>query len=880
MNRLFLNWEQSYTAGVALVGGKGWNLGRLQRYGFPVPVGGVLSAEAYDLFVQDNQLGKFVEKAEQQVTIENLNTERSRKLLDDIRDKFRTGTLPARVIDEINQRLKEWNLIGLSLAVRSSATLEDSEKLSFAGMHDSFLNVSGLHHSLTAITEAYASLWSLRAVGYRRKMKVSDMAMKLAVVVMKLVPAQSSGIAFSCNPQNGRRDMMVIQANYGYGESVVSGRINPDEYQLPLMDVDEKIWNKTIGLKEGYTSIRAGGGMEYRPTPSKVQVLSDERIIQLGYMVSRIHEALGEGEIPQDIEWVYDGDRFHIVQSRPVTAIPKYTYPELKNQPEIWSNGNFRDALPMVQSPLNRGMIIKAVTLMLSSIFDVMQFPTLMGRDYGRLYNGRAYFNLSIMQWEYFDAIGLPPAMTSEATGGHQPEIEIPPHKKQGFQPSFERNWRVLKMGRYLLQNQKQSKLKFEETRAFAQQHRDRDLRCLSEDELITLLYQINNMMINMIPTVAMLSVSAGYPLLKITEVLKGTFPGREKALGYSLLIGKGQITTAEQGYRLMELADIASRNTAIKSFFESEPFTPLEWKTKLPLNSEFRRQWESFLEEYGHRAIYEADIINPRWRDDPGYLLEIIRRMIPTVNLELYRAKQAEKYQAAKKEIQSHLGIISHWKLQYWLKQAIQGSQSREMGKSEMVRVMEVLQRLALEIGRRFTNRQIILTREDIYYCTWQDIITILKKDWNGQGLMHLIDDRKERKKYLETLHSPDYILDEAPQRIHAVELNRENNLEGIGVSSGIIEGVCRLLNDPSEGSRLLQGDILVAPSTDPGWTPLFLIASGLVMETGGYLSHGAIVAREYGIPAVVNIPGIMHLLKDGQRIIVNGDEGFIHLQ
>ena len=445
-------------------------------------------------------------------------------------------------------------------------------------MHDSFLNVHGLEQVFNAVKKCYASLWTLRALYYRQKMGLKYSEVVPAVVIMKKAKAEAAGIGFSCNPQSGRLDQLVINANYGLGESVVGGTVDPDQYILDIKPLLPKIVTKVAGLKQWMTVAKDGGGTE-------------------------------------------------------------------------------------------------------------LQKPALLG----------------------------------------------------------------LNSGDQVLSDTKQQ-------------------------------------------------------------------------------------------------------------FFLTEPFQPLHWENLLPDASAFKQRFREFLKEYGHRAVYELDLTNPRWRDDPSYLLEYVRGILDTADLKKFKTKQRLQAEKIRQQVNSTVPFYRIWKINWLIRQAIRGEELREKGKSELVRQSGPLRALALDIGRRLKERGILEDSTDVFYCSFLDVLSILLGYWNGQGLKALVADRKERHTELQKLDPPDLIIDERAHFIDPISVSAGGQIIGIGVASGRVEGKAKLLFRPEDG--LEQGEVLVAPSTDPGWTSLFLKAAGIIMETGGFLSHGAIVAREYGIPAVVNIPGVMNLI------------------
>jgi rifampicin phosphotransferase len=287
------------------------------------------------------------------------------------------------------------------------------------------------------------------------------------------------------------------------------------------------------------------------------------------------------------------------------------------------------------------------------------------------------------------------------------------------------------------------------------------------------------------------------------------------------------------------------------------------------------------FIKEYGYRAIYELDITNPRWQEDPSYLLDIIRTTMATANLDDLRSRQKEKFNQAWAEIIALLPADKLEGIRKMIIDAQQGAGLREMAKSVLVMALQPYRSMALELGDRFARRDLIDEPSDIYFCTWPEIFSILRGEWNAIGLKSLVQDRIATHKANELLIPPDIIQgDNITYSQPAIIIPSGNYLQGVGAAAGKVTGIARLINHPGEGNKLRSGEVLVAPSTDPVWTPLFMKACAVIMETGGYISHGAIIAREYGIPTVINIPGVMKAIQDGQIVTVDGDEGRVILQ
>jgi len=868
----FFNWSEAFQAGAETAGGKGWNLGRLQRYGFRVPIGGVLAAEVYQHFMAKNNLLEDTMDMAQGINIDNIENRETEGKLSLIRKNIERGHIPQHIEKELISKLTDMGLLDKSLAIRSSATAEDSNKASFAGIHESHLNVKGLDNILCSIKSCYASLWTPQAVAYRRKMNIKDDEIRQAVVVMEMVEAEAAGVGFTCDPRTGREDIVLINANFGLGESLVSGAVEPDEYCLDYwFDITEK----RIGHKEGKTIARESGGTDFIRSPESAarQVLSDEQIRRLALIIKRVMDALGCGDSHQDIEWVFDGCDFTLVQARPVTAMPRYTYAELKNQPDIWSNGNFKDAMPMVQSTLNWSLLIQRP----SAGLEMCGFKTLPGLRNVKRFGGRLYWNLALQQWVLFDALGLLPRQTNEALGGHQPEIKISENKPFHGIKGLNRIWRILKYVRLNQKISQNAKAQFNKVDTFTDTLINTSFVDLSDADLINYVEAIQNILGEFNPVFFACAMSANInPLIK---TLKRYFPVRAKVLTNALMTGRGNITSAEHGYRLVEMAEIARRDASARDYLGRNSFDPDAWEKELPDESPFKRLFRNYLSEYGHRGVYEMDILNPRWREDSSYLMHVIRSTMETANLGELQERQKAKAGEVWLEVEQGVPAFRRGIIKRQLEQAVVGMELREMAKSELVKIYGDMRIVALEIGHRLQERGILAAKADVFHCSWSELGSILKGDWNGRGLGVLVMERKQWRQKMEELSSPDFFIDDAPHYVEPVTQALGQALQGLGVSAGRASGPACLVYHPHQGDKLKAGDVLVAPTTDPGWTPLFLRASAIVVESGGAGSHGAIVAREYGIPAVLNIPGVMQLIQDGWNLVVDGDEGKVFL-
>jgi len=877
-----VSWREAFPLGVSMVGGKAWNLSRLERYGFKIPYGWVLTTSAYQDFLDYNQLGDSLKLTSLQINSENLGE--ADNILYHLREQIINATIPPTVVEAIQERLAAEGLDNKAVAVRSSASEEDSRQASFAGIHDTFLNVRGLENIIEAIKGCYASLWTPRAVAYRRKQNIDDLELLPAVIIMEMVEPRSAGVAFSCDPQSGRRDIFVINANFGLGESVVSGAIEPDTYFLapPVYTLLPEIKMKQLGSKSGLTRTHEDGGVYLAPSGDRrsEQALNDEDIKRLSKLITRVFDSLGNGEEPQDIEWAFDGNDFVLLQARPVTTLPDCTFEAIKNQPTVWSNANYRDAVPMVLSPLHRQILKDIIDTIWITTFSNPGYPVPDGIQFSRFFNGRLYCNISAVYWAHYDCNGTLPRDLTFFWGGHQPEMKI-----DDLNPfEGEAGIRRQKTGMWTMTLIADTAANVTDilsgVTAAVENLAGKGFKALPDQALIDNFEALGIIVKSYSEKYPWLSGAGGMPLAMLMQNLFGVLGPKTPMVINGLMAGGGaSITSADHGYRLVELAEQARQDDYAVKYFNNRPFAPLLWEQQLPENSPFKQAFYKFIKEYGHRAVYELDIINSRWQEDPSYLLDIIRTTMATADLDDLRARQKEKFNQARAEITALLPADKLKGIRKTIADAQQGAGLREMTKSVLVMALQPYRSIALELGDRFARRDLIDEPSDIFFCTWPEIFSILGGEWNGMGLKSLVQDRIATHKANEQLIPPDIIQGDKATRSQPAIISSGNYLQGLGAAAGKATGTARLINHPGEGNKLQPGEVLVAPSTDPGWTPLFLKAGAVVMETGGYVSHGAIVAREYGIPTVINVPGVMKAIQDGQIVTVDGDEGRVYI-
>lgn len=806
----------------AMVGGKGGQLGRLADFGLPVP----------DFFV--------------------IPADWSRQ---------RAAGLPAELAAQLVDELGRRGWLNTPLAVRSSAVGEDSAKASFAGIHLSCLNVTGASALGAAVTAVWDSLDTAAAQAYRQRLGIAGEAL-MAVVVMPLLPAQAAGIAFTCDPLSGREDQLLVQAAWGLGEALVGGETEGDEYRFAEDATDTwRLETQRIGRKLIRRVIDPAGGTRSEAVPSAEAgraVLNTEQAEALAALVRDAAVALDFVAPFFDLEWVWDGTQFWLTQARPVTRRPHYTYPGLHGQPAIWTRGNTCEIMPEPLSPMDWNFSRRGVNHLLEQGWQIAGLAMLPGVQRAALFDGRLYLEASIMQHEAWSAIGLPPTRFNSMMGGHQPCIAT-------TSPTWRaRLWHVACTLRYLTG-----------APALRRQGEEEVARCraLARQALQAPLPEDNEALRQMLYGVArparearglfFLQGSGGGSLAMLLETLARHFPGESDAIAAALLAGGEPSVTAQQGYDLLALAH---QSRELGDGWREHP--------------DFCAAFAEFLDKYGHRGHYETYLRNPRWHETPAALLDQLPDLAKVDGAAL-RERQRRASQAAWQRLRRALPWWRYRWLRTLARAANRECNQREAARSALIALLAGCRRLWLVAGERMRAMAMLDTPDEVFWLMPYEADRAVAGQIPAAGLRARIAVRRRLFAAWQATAVADFRLLSADGSLHGVApaVSRARPVgdvwTGVATGTGVVCGRVRRLCHPGEGGMLLPGEILVAASTDPGWTPLFLKAGGLVVETGGTLSHGAIVAREFGLPAVVNLPGIMAELADGDEVEVDGASG-----
>lgn len=837
------DWSAAWLSGPLCVGGKGWQLGALAEMGAPVPPGFVISAAAAAV----RQVG---------------------------------DPLTTDLVIALSRELEHRDWCDQALAVRSSACGEDSGRASFAGIYRSCLNVRGVESTLRAVQEVLDSLWAPAAAAYRKRLGISNQDVAMAVVVMPLLRAVASGIAFTCDPISGREDQIIIHAHWGLGEALVGGHAQGDEYRLQENYADDSLSliDQRQGSEARMTTIGARGGTELCDTPADLvsrAVLSAEQAIALGKLVQDAANALDYASPRYDVEWVWDGKSFWIVQARPITVRGRYTYPALSSQPSLWSRANSRDVVPDPLSPLDWSLSV--LDEMLTQSTQLAGYEILPGLQRAALRYGRLYFETSIIQWEFFDGFDVSPKAVNQLMGGHQPEIAVP---KATFRQRLARVRRSVRYVRRCVKPRCQAKAALQRARQQASLWLAMPLPKDNAELAQQLREQFN--VIRRAGDLFFLQASSGSAVFILLDLVEKYCPGEGHPLTAALLAGGNPSVTATQGFELMKLARIAAADPTALAWLRHSDRIGADWSRQLPEDSPFRRAFAQFIQCYGHRGVYESYLHNPRWREKPDYLFDSIVNLMGSDPAPL-RERQQQALIQARRRVTGALPLWYHPWLPSLIKFATVEQNLREAARSALIAYFEVLRHGALAVGQRFTSPSGLNRPEDIFNLTFLEVLGLAEGRLANVAAARRAAWRRRQVENATMQVGPEVIIEHddvrpssAPAATSAGEA-QVNLWQGTVVSNGQAQGLAHIAHHPTEAVNMATGAILVVPSTDPSWTPQFLRAAALVMETGGYLSHGAIVAREFGIPAVVNLPGILESIGTGDCLEVDGNRGTV---
>ncbi len=888
-------------ADLASAGGKGANLSRMLRAGLPVPGGWILTTAAYRDFTRANRIDDRLRRTFQEPVSQDLSA--LEELSAAIRDWFQAGDLGPELLASI--RVSHAPYLGVPVAVRSSATAEDLPGLSFAGQQETFLNVTGEAALVEAVAGCWSSLWTARAIGYRARNGIPQEGIALAVVVQQLIPSESSGVMFTANPVTGLRSESAIDATLGLGEALVSGQVEPDHYLVDT--IQGRITGRRLGAKARVTVARPEGGVATREEQNGAcQALPDEQILQLALLGQ---QAASLFAFPQDLEWAWAGRRLWLLQSRPITSL--FPLPEGMSPEPLRVLFSFEAVQGLIAPVTPLGIdFIRNFFAIAAGMFRIRVTYSTQNILYAA--GQRLWVNITT---PVRNTVGRKAA--SGLLGAAEPGIlqailsiwddpRLMPERKgirlhaarqiAGFAlpvaanailnllwPEARRKF-IVERGERVL---REARRRLTRTAGDRRQHLAAILdvfpRLLSENFPKLFVWFISGVVagVGSLEVLERLAKARGHP--------DGSREGiwSERVLEVSRGLPNNPTTT-------MDLA-LWKVSRAIQT--DSEGERAFSTQTPAELAAGFLRgeaapvigkEVGAFLAVYGGRGLGEIDLGQPRWGEDPSHIFEVLAGFMNIAedgqapdrvfSRSAEKAAQAVQWLAAE-TAKGRGGWIRARLLRFFAGRARALMGLRENPKFFLVRMLYGFRQELLRVGEEFVSAGELEQKDDLFLLSWAEIRSLSAgedRDWKALA-------RERREGYRrESLRRqvPRVLLSDGRTFYEGVSGGEEAEgvIAGSPVSPGLVEGQVRVLLHPRD-SALQPGEILVCPGTDPSWTPLFLTAGGLVMEVGGVMTHGSVVAREYGIPAVVGVTQATTRLKTGQRVRLDGTHGKIIL-
>ena len=873
---------------LADAGGKAANLSRLIQAGLPVPPGFVIGTAAYRHFVAANELQAEVERLNQlgddPAAYENASQQ--------IRDLFAAGTIPEELAAAIGRAATEFG--DRPLAVRSSATAEDLPEASFAGQQESYLNVVGRNALLDAVRRCWSSLWTARAMAYRRGQGISPDGVSLAVVVQEMVPAESAGVLFTVNPLTGNQDEMLVNATWGLGESLVAGRVNPDS--LVLDKVSGEIIESEYGDKALMTAAAATGTVEV-PVPEDQQTLpaiNAKEAADLAALCRQVEAIFGTA---QDIEWALAGGRIYLLQSRPVTALASQAPGQVPGddawppqtdaapQPfDRWSQMDVGERWPDPVSPFTWSTAepMMSQNMARSDSVRAIKAPFVAKIQWSKRAYGRVYFNEGAMIHLLRAGFGMPASAMSGAMGG------------QADDPGDDDGWRwgtfirripaVAKMSLKWERDLKKYPELFPVVDNWVETFLETDLSGRDDAQLWAESQSVwYPRLMDVMDYHSAATAASTNNMGMLESFVKRTMGDGQFA--YRLMSGLSDVIAAEIVPALWQMANKLRELGLADIVLEQEARAALAELRRAPASKPFQELLEAFLQRHGHRCMSEAEWLFPRWIEAPEQVIESIAgylRAGETYNPLAAEVTQRQEREQATAEIEGKLDPLRRAYFRWGLRRAHDTIRLRDNGQHYVVKLLLPMRIIYATLGERWAARGWLDESDDFFFLVVPEIegtIFAGEPQKAGLDLKQIVSQRRLAHDYWRTVRFPETLgVDGRPVRT-TLDVSAADVLSGIPASGGQARGRAAVIHSPAEAGRVEAGQILVTRSTDPGWTPLFSIVDGLVLEVGGQLSHGAIVAREYGLPAVVNVPEATSRIQDGQVVIVDGSAGEVFL-
>ncbi len=855
---------------VDLVGGKAVGLARLLAAGFSVPPGLCLTTEAYRQTLHTSGL----RENDIWPVVYRLPDRERCVALADYRNRIK-GIEIAQLADQWLTTLEtlrrppdeRW-------AVRSSATNEDMTHTSCAGLYRTHLGLPPSEIE-TAIKDLWASLWEERVVDYMAR-QTHRAPPRMAVLLQPMVAAKTAGVGYSIHPVTSRRNQVMINAIPGLAAPLVDGTITPDQYVVDVADDGRPTMVRTrvLARKSHQLSVSCDG-LRTDQIDEETQhrsSLTDSQLFTLARTAKQIERSLGR---PMDFEWAYDAQQLWLVQARPITHIHPSS-PLTKDDCE-WSRTNFKETLPELPSPLSLSFLERFMDRYILAHYRRLGCRIPDGLTSVRILNGRPYLNVTLFHMLVAQLRG-DASMNAEQMGGEP--LENPPAVQPLNRATLVRaTWLMWAEMRRV---ERVGPCVFQEMKGLAATYGPDRIQHLSVDELVPQLDALGPWLEGREVTFG-IAGGVGQCLQIFGHILPRWLGHDWRELFNAALQGQGSVISAQQILRLAELTDIVREEPRASAFLTASSGTASTFRDALA-DTKFLHAFHAYLADYGHRGVGESDVMSPRLADHPEAILSIIRTQLlaASPSQKSILARQEKTRVTALAQIKGRLGWrVDRWVIFLWCyRRLCRFFALREANRHHLMYYSTAIRSLLMRLGELLVAEGRLDQRDDIFFISLEERTAFLTghtTDWKA-----IIKDRHMERARNEAIPVPDTIRDwesmNEPMRI-STQADRPRQLTGMPISAGSAIGPIRMVRSAMDWSNVTPGDILVVPVIDPGLAPLFGIAGGLIAEMGGTLSHGAIIAREYGLPTVANVEGAMTRLSDGRHVELDAGSGTIRI-
>jgi pyruvate,water dikinase len=844
-----------------------------------------------------NELGNIANEQLRDMDIDNAdNLARTARAM---REIIEQAPLPEDLVSAVKTAYEGLNSV--PVAIRSSATSEDLPDASFAGQYETSLFIEGIDVVLRHIKQCFSSMWTDRAIVYRKQNNIPDEQVRLAVVVQEMVDARSAGVLFTNNPLSEARDEIVIESNFGLGESVVSGYVVPDRFIVSKGSSEQRAYSlisREIGTKEVIVErARDGRGVQRSKSTleqSQSSSLDDDEVANLAEIGDSIE---GFFKLPQDIEWAIDTKgEIYVLQSRPITV--HTDKPGEKKDEVFWTRGYADDYWNDPVTPLFYSLLGDQITHIVNVEANAIMGYKNMPKELLKLSKGHVYFNLDVLRTKVVNEI--PPFIRSDDVMNYFPEGSGPYGKNTMRELPFALPTRIMAEIRVMLLDGDGSMMKTNSVyEAWTNEIFDPACRAFDEkfaalrgngtlEEFQEIADDLDKTMIRHFRMVRYGLPVHTLGMNLITNYLLKRWLGEKAATRlYPILLSGLEHKTSETNARIRKLAlsirDDRELTELVLNTSSQDILSKLE--TNQFSNKSFVAEFNRFLDDFGDRG-FTREPYYPRWREAPEYVFDVLKSLVSDDSRDLEQAEidLTRKRGKAEKLAEDVIRGQRYGSIKWLLFSKILGMARTYIGFRENQRFnldrWITRERLAyLEIGRILSEKRILREPIHVFFLFRNELKRIIKNESMADvaTVQKLVEERYEDFLRYEKLTPPKFLR--GNREFDDAIPDSMEGYKGMPASHGVITGSIRVLGSVEDVPLVRAGEILVIPRSDPGWTPVFSKIGGLVTETGGILSHGAVVSREFGIPAVTNVRNACQIFKTGQRVTVDGNRGIVSL-